>query len=272
MSEKTPLIKIGLTGRLPHLRVKELGHQPGYERFAPWQVLDAIEVANTGAAETFLHRSLRDRQVLDHPPATELFEISEAEARACLDTCPAEFLKGEEKLRRLEYDADLKAFLRELLTVSGLHLLKDLQGVWTLSLYPSTVGGRLFTLNIGLHEVAFATAPRAGELPGFSLCVDRLVHRSSDAKRWLRQHDYTGRYSLTSMFYSKFAYASASPDLAVVNFQAPLAEAQELLAIDGMRRALVAYWFDHLLKFRETGRGNMQSRWHNMNAVRRILQ
>ena len=48
--------------------------------------------------------------------------------------------------------------------------------------------------------------------------------------------------------------------------------ARAFLEMPGVRRALLAYWFDMLMGFLEKGKGSIFARFHNLAAVEKILR
>lgn len=257
VSAKTPWIKIGRSDRLPPLRLKEINKDKNYSQFSPWKIHDFIHVTDAVAAETFIHRSLRDRQVRDVSGAIELFNTSQEEATDALSSCPEEMFVSSSKLKRLSFDHDLSQFLKTLFRISGLDLMLEHQGIWTFSLYPSTSGGRLFTINIGQHEVAYALDPRGGTEIRFVFALDKLFPMPI-VKKGL------GRFF-------GLAYASSSGRLRMHSFKCNLQDAAIRIQSDNFRRALVAYWMDHLIRCRDANSISIHARHHNANAVRTIL-
>lgn len=258
-SPKTTHIKIGMSERLPPLRLSEINASAAYSQFAPWRIHDFIHVNDVRAAETYFHRSLREFLVRTVPNTKELFRITASDATRLFEESPPEFFVGAAKLQRLSLDRGLKTYLRRLLHVSGLDLVLDLQGYWTLSLYPSTAGGRLFTLNIGKHEVAYALDPRGEENTAFVLGVDKMIGLKLP-KHW------------TELIPSKLLYNSASERLKMIAFSSSTENATEYLQQNDIRRAIVAYWMDHLIRSKEIGAVSLHTRHHNSNAVREIMK
>ncbi|GHH00367.1 GIY-YIG nuclease family protein [Pseudodonghicola xiamenensis] len=258
-SPKTPHIKIGMSERLPPLRLSEINKSIAYGQFAPWHIHDFIHVNDIRTSETYFHRSLREFLVRDIPNTKELFRITASQATQLFEDSPSEFFVGAAKLQRLSLDLGLKAYLRRLFHVSGLDLMLDLQGYWTLSLYPSTAGGRLFTLNIGKHEVAYAVDPRGEEKTTFVLGVDKLIGLRLP-RHW------------ADLIPSGLLYTSASERLKMISFRSSTERAANYLAQEDVRRAIVAYWMDHLIRSRENGAVSLHARHHNSNAVREIMK
>jgi hypothetical protein len=66
------------------------------------------------------------------------------------------------------------------------------------------------------------------------------------------------------------SYASALPRSVSVNFKASFDGAMNFLKLDGVRRALIAYWAEALIGLQERGSSSMFARYHNWNAVAEI--
>jgi hypothetical protein len=62
-------------------------------------------------------------------------------------------------------------------------------------------------------------------------------------------------------------YASALPRSVSVGFRGTFSDALELLQLEGVRRALLAYGAEGLILLKERGIGSVFSRYHNWNAV-----
>ena len=163
---------------------------------------------------------------------------------------------------RFREDRDLRSYLSGLFQASGLENFYDIQGAWTLSHYPSTNGGRYFTLSIDRHEVAFSTLPKAGEEPMHFLISDALVRKYWGTRRWLWAHKGRIRRS---------GYASGKERAVAMSWIGPMAEAVGVFDQPGVRRALVAYWYDMLLPMRDRGTRSLHARRHNHNAVSELF-
>ncbi len=66
-------------------------------------------------------------------------------------------------------------------------------------------------------------------------------------------------------------YKSASTRLKTIRIRASLDTITEILEMSEVRRAIVAYWMDHLLQTIEIGTLSLHQRFHNSNAVRQLL-
>lgn len=205
-----------------------------------------------------MHRSLRDFRVTNVPGTRELFDIPPIKATLVLEACPENHFVDFDRLIRLKHDLELQSFLKTLFRISGLDLLLDAQGIWTFSLYPRTSGGRIFTINIAQHEVAYAYKKDAMEKTRFSIAVDPLFFGFSIRSflpEWLNES----------------GYVSATDRLAFHRFSASFSEAEELIQQSKLRRAIVSYWLDHLIHHRENGGASLHAKHHNSNAVRDII-
>jgi hypothetical protein len=163
---------------------------------------------------------------------------------------------------RMFQDVEFSAFILRFFAFTGLLNWIDVQGAWTFVLFPSTVGGRYFTINIGRHEVAFSTFPRGvSHKPIHAIVMDRLIYDFPNVKEWARTRDGG---------FGDDRYASGLPRSVSVWFCGDFAEALTFLQLDGVRRALIAYWTEALLGLKERGSLSVFSRHHNWNAVAAI--
>src|SRR5690606_9152985 len=106
------------------------------------------------------------------------------------------------------------------------------------SLFPSTNGGRYYTLNIGPHEVAFSTSSSPNGNPVHMLLMDSLIIEFPDVQNWLK---------LRNGEIGHDQYSSALHRAASVFFEGDFNTALEFLALTGVRRALLAYWTEALI-------------------------
>jgi len=91
--------------------------------------------------------------------------------------------------------------------------------------------------------------------------MDRLIYDFPHVRKWVeaRGGDYLDD-----------AYSSALPRSVIVHFTGGFAEAQQFLRLEGVRRALIAYWAEALIEINERGVESVFSRFHNWNAVAEI--
>jgi hypothetical protein len=88
--------------------------------------------------------------------------------------------------------------------------------------------------------------------------MDRLIHDFPKVRRWVKKRGGGFRDGL---------YASALPRSVSVGFVSSFDDALEFLDLEGVRRALIAYWSENLTGLKERGVGSVFSRYHNWNAV-----
>jgi hypothetical protein len=263
VSANSEYVKIGKTEKHPFLRLKEINLSENYSDSGPWDVSDSRQVRDCQAVETQLHRRFQDRRVRIDTGADELFAVAPVEARRALDEIDADMLTKREVVDRLTGDRDFSLYIAKLFAFSGLPAWLNIQGAWTFALYPSTGRGRFFTLNIGTHEVAFsALAQTDSAHPIHMLVVDRLINDFQQVRRWLEEHGGGMEPA---------PYASALPRATSLHYACEFAEAEKVLALDGVRRALIAYWTEALIGLRERGSLSLFARSHNYNAVARII-
>ncbi|MFC3243976.1 GIY-YIG nuclease family protein [Gordonia humi] len=163
-SPNCPSVKIGRTNQQPPHRLREINNTSPYKELGPWTIADVVQVYDSVAVETRIHRQIRAHHDSSVSGQNELFRIPLAEALALLRSIPTvDEMYAYPKLERCFYDPRLAAYLDTLYQYAGLPNFVDDQGAWTLTLFTTTSGGRYFTVNIGSHEVAFSSTPRRGE-------------------------------------------------------------------------------------------------------------
>ena len=263
-SDSCDYIKIGLTTTSPFQRIREINQSTNYGNLGPWQQLDVRQVKDVRAIETALHRRLKTKNVTDLAGVKELFAISPNEARNTLSEIPGADLLKPVPINKLNLDADFVSYLMALFQNSGLENFRDLQESWTFSLFPSTSGGRYFTLNIDRHEVAFSM-PIRGEpdLIFHSLVVDQMIAKDRDFKKLL---------SKLGGWITRVPYPSNWGNARQVSFEATFDESLGIFEHTGFRRALIAYWYEALLRMQERGTSSFFARFHNYDAVSEIFR
>ena len=127
----------------------------------------------------------------------------------------------------------------------------------------STNGGRYFTINIGPHEVSFSTLPKNDRKQHNMLLVDKLIFDFKDVINWIKYHN--GSIEIDS-------YATALPRSTSLMFEGSFEDVKEFYTLDGVRRALIAYWNEALVKMKEKNIMSVYARYHNYNAVARIYK
>jgi hypothetical protein len=251
-------VKIGGTDFAPLKRIKEINSCAPYKDLGPWLLHDFRQVADWRKVEHSLHYALRSKLVKSIAGQRELFSLSPAEASRHFELIDESLVLKKPKIDRMFQDHEFSSFLAQLFRFTGLLNWLDLQGAWTLSLFPSTSGGRYYTINIGSHEVAFATAPKNNHRPIHMIHMDRLIHDFNDVSIWVKKQNGT----LKDDIYATSLYRSTS-----VIFEGSFDVALEFLSLNGVRRAIIAYWTEALINLQEKEITSVFSRHHNWNAV-----
>lgn len=251
-------IKIGGTDYAPLKRIKEINSCEPYKSLGPWSLHDFRQVADWRKVEYALHYIFRHRLVKSIAGQRELFAVSSVEAAKQLEQIDESLVLRKPKVDRMFQDQEFASFLAKLFRFTGILNWLDLQGAWTLSLFPSTSGGRYYTMNIGSHEVAFATSPPNGRLPVHMIHMDRLVYDFEEVLSWVRSRSG----ELVDDNYASGLYRSTS-----VLFEGKFSRAVEFLSLNGVRRAIIAYWMEALIELQEKGNVSVHSQHHNWNAV-----
>ncbi len=222
-------------------------------------LFDLRQVNDWKLVEVSLHRVFSEQRARDIAGVDELFRVSPVSVRRELERIDPASLIGQVAVDKMFGDGDFAAYLRKLFVFAGLPNWLDIQGAWTLTLYPGTNGGRYFTINVGTHEVAFSTLPfEAGGPSQHCLVVDALILDFVEVVDWVEQRGGGLEQS---------PYASALPRAVSVWFDAPFCDAELFFQLDGVRRALIAYWSEALLLLYQKGSSSMFARFHNHNAV-----
>lgn len=251
-------IKIGGTDYAPLKRIREINSCEPYKSLGPWSLHDFRQVADWRKVEYSLHYTFRSKQVKSIRGQKELFAISPVEASKQLELIEDVLLIKKPKIDRMFQDREFSRFLGRLFRATAILNWLDYQGAWTFSLFPSTNGGRYYTLNIGSHEVAFSSIGSNGQLPTHMIHMDRLIHDFEEISDWVKiragsmidDNYMTGLYRSTSVF-----------------FKSDFESAMEFLSLPGVRRAIIAYWNEALIGLQEKGNTSVFSRYHNWNAV-----
>lgn len=258
VSPSCEYIKIGGTEYPPLKRIKEINASEPYQSLGPWKLHDFRQVADWRKIETSLHYAFRSKQCKTIVGQRELFDLVPQRASRMLeDIDPAEVIK-KPKVDRMFQDEEFSEYMLALFRFAGLTHWLDIQGAWTLSLFPGTSGGRYFTLNIGSHEVAFSTLEKSDRPMTHMILVDSLIKDFKPVKKWLKQHDG----GLQDDYYK-----SALPRATLTYFTGNFADAQAFLQLEGVRRALIAYWSEALIELKERGVLSVNAQHHNWNAV-----
>jgi hypothetical protein len=270
ISPNCEYVKIGMTENPPAIRIRQINGSENYKWVGPWTLSDFREVYDCRAVELYLHSIFKARRVSDAGSADELFRVAPAEVRHHLEKLDPGLLVRHDVVDKMFIEKDFVLYLQRLFQFSGLNNYLNLQGAWTFSLFPSTSGGRYFTINIDRHEVAFTTLPRSSvrknprqiePAPLHALVVDRLIRDFSKVEEWIEQHN--GEIIDDN-------YASALPRSTCLLFKSNFAEAEKVFALEGVRRALIAYWSEALIRMQERGALSLFARHHNYNAVAKL--
>ena len=257
-SPKSEHIKIGGTDYPPLKRIKEINSSEPYKSLGPWSLSDFRQVTDWRKVEYSLHYTFRSKLVKEIAGQKELFSLSPVEASSKLNDLDPSLIIKKPKVDRLFQDQELLGYIKTLFKFSGMLNWLDIQGAWTFVLFPSTGRGRYFTLNIGTHEVAFSTLPSKDWAPVHMVLVDRLILDFPGVKEWLACHN--GEISSD-------VYQSALPRATSVFFEGSFQDANEFFQLNGVRRALVAYWSEALIGLKERNVLSIFSRYHNWNAI-----
>lgn len=251
-------VKIGGTDYAPLKRIREINGCEPYRSRGPWTLHDFRQVADWRQVEYDLHYAFRAHRVRDIEGQRELFAVSPHRVARRLEAVDPALITGKPKVDRMFNDDGFARFLGQLFQVTAILNWLELQGAWTFSLFPSTGGGRYYTLNIGRHEVAYATLPSTGGLPTHMIHMDSLVRELKDVTKWAKRRG--GQLQDDS-------YASGLGRSTLVTFDGTFEQAREFLGLPGVRRAIIAYWTEALVGLKERKSASMFARYHNWNAV-----
>ncbi len=130
-------------------------------------------------------------------------------------------------------------------------------------MFPSTNGGRYFTINIGGHEVAFSTLGRNNFPQINMILVDKLIFDFKDVIDWIVKHNG----DIESSHYKTALQRATS-----IFFEGDFESVNNFFSLNGVRRALIAYWSEALIKLNEENRLSLYAKHHNWNAVNRLYK
>lgn len=262
VSPKTELVKIGGTDFPPMKRIKELNSSARYRELGPWHLSDFREVTDWRKVEAFLQytfRSLLDTEIIG---AKELFQVAREIVSAKLNEIDPDQIITKPKIDRMFQDAGFSTFIMRLFSFTGLLNWIDIHGASTFVLFPGTGRGRYFTINICCHEVAFSTLPEATSGKAIhAIVMDCLIYDFHDAIRWVNNHKGSVRDD---------PYLTGLPRWVEFFFEADFDAAASFLRLDGVRRALIAYWAEALIGLKESGVSSVFARFHNRNAIAEV--
>ncbi|MBS1967044.1 MAG: GIY-YIG nuclease family protein [Chloroflexi bacterium SZAS-1] len=261
LSPNTDCIKIGGTDYPPLKRIREINTTEPYKSLGPWSLADFRQVTHWREIEYVLHYTFRSKLDTRIPSQKELFHVSIQDVTAKMNEIDPSNIIRKPKVDRLFQDDAFLYYIVKLFSFTGLLHWLDIQGAWTFVLFPKTTGGRYFTINIGQHEVAFSTLEKRGEQSVHMILMDKLILDFSNVLHWIDIHN--GTISLDS-------YATALPRSAAVRFEGNFEDVQTFLTLDGVRRALIAYWNEALIRLKERNKLSIYAKHHDWNAVAKI--
>lgn len=260
-SPNTDCIKIGGTDYPPIKRIKEINQNETYSNLGPWSLADFRQVKDWRQLEYNIHYAFRSKQNKDIEKQKELFHLSVFEASTYLNTIEPDQIVYKSKIDRMFQDQLFLEYIVNLFKFTGLLNWMDIQGAWTFVLFPSTSGGRYFTINIGPHEVAFSTLGKKDTSQLNMILVDRLIFDFGDVVNWI--YDHNGSIAVDH-------YTTALPRSTSLQFEGSFEDALEFYSLDGVRRALIAYWNEALIKLKEKNTISLYAKHHNYNAIAQI--
>ena len=259
-SSNSEFIKIGGTDHPPLKRIKEINGVDPYRTLGPWVLADFRQVNDWRKVEYWLHYAYRSHLVSEIAGQRELFRLPAHIARDKLNEIDPELILKKPLIDRMFQDAEFAQFIERLFAFTGLTNWLDIQGAWTFVLFPNTAGGRYYTLNIGRHEVAYSTLPR-GDMPTHAIVLDRLIYDFPEVINWVMMRQGGANDDM---------YASGLARSVSLHFKGSFADGMEFFALNGVRRALIAYWSEALIGLKERTSSSIHARHHNWNAVAEI--
>ncbi|MBK8232360.1 MAG: GIY-YIG nuclease family protein [Candidatus Eisenbacteria bacterium] len=258
-SPNSDCVKVGGTAALPLKRIREVNATEPYRSLGPWSLEDCREVHDWRAVERHMHYTFRGKLARRPLGQRELFRAAPVVVREQLSALDPSLILRKPRVDRMFQDEEFAWFRMRLFRFTGILTWSDIQGAWTFTLFTQTGRGRYYTINIGPHEVAYATLPgRFGLEPYHAIVMDKLIREFPKVTTWLKRH----RGRILSR-----PYATALPRSVSVGFVGSFESAHEFLSLDGVRRALVAYWSESLIRLQEREVGSMFARYHDWNPV-----
>lgn len=263
-SKNCDSIKIGGTDYPPFKRIKEINHSEPYKSYGEWHLADFRQVMDWRKVEYFLHYQFRSFLNTTITNQKELFLLPLKTASLAFEALDENLIVAKPKVDRMFNDKQFKDYLSVLIDWSGLSHWLDYQGAWTLVLFPTTAGGRYFTLNIGSHEVAFSTLAKKGNASTHMILLDKLIldDEFSEIDEWLKNHNG----EIVQSYYN-----SATSRAVSVYFDGNFDDCREFLQFNGVRLALIAYWHEALFRLKDNQRESIYARFHNYNAVAKLV-
>jgi hypothetical protein len=242
----------------PLKRIKEINLVEPYKSLGPWTLGDFRQVRDWRKIEYGLHYVFRSKLAENILGQKELFEISLHEASSKLKEIDTSEVVNKPQVDRLFNDEEFCNYLVKLFGLTGLMNWLDAQGAWTFVLFPGTAGGRYFTINIGPHEVAFSTLQKKKSPNTHMILMDKLILDFDNVKRFVVNNG--GAWNV-------HAYDTALPRALSVCFNGKFNTAIDFVNLDGVRRAIIAYWTERLTIQKEDGNLSRYARYHNYNAI-----
>jgi hypothetical protein len=258
VSQRTKYIKIGGTDFPPLKRIKEINFTEPYKSLGPWTLGDFRQVNDWRKVEYNLHYTFRNKQVENIDGQRELFELTLQEASLKLNELDPLEIINKPKVDRMFQDEQFCQYLIKLFKFTGLMNWLDIQGAWTFVLFPKTNGGRYFTINIGPHEVAFSTLKIKTAESIHMILMDKLIFDFKIVRNWVKDHKGNIKEE---------AYDKALPRSVAISFEGNLDSVLEFMKLDGIRRAIIAYWTESLIILKEKGVLSSYAKYHNYNAI-----
>ncbi|MCR5621130.1 MAG: GIY-YIG nuclease family protein [Treponema sp.] len=256
-------IKIGGTDFPPLKRIKEINATEPYKSLGVWTLADFRQVVDWRMVEHNLHYRFRSCLNTEIKNQKELFHLSVAEASHALNELDENQILYKPKIDRMFQDEAFLSYIAQLFKFTGLVHWVEQQGIWTFALFPSTNGGRYFTLSIGTHEVAFSTLDKKDTPQCNVLVMDSLILDFPSVKKWVKAHN--GNIQKTE-------YDTALSHSVSLQFVEGFSDVLELFVLDGVRRALIAYWYEALIQKSDGDRLSSYERYHNYNAIAKIME
>lgn len=260
-SPNTECVKIGGTDYPPIKRIHQINQVEPYKSLGPWSLADFRQVKDWRKVEYNIHYTFRScfNNTIDQQK--ELFYLSVHEASMYLNKIDPDQIINKPKVDRLFQDEMFLNYITKLFIFTGLMNWINIQGAWTFVLFPSTSGGRYFTINIGPHEVAFSTLGTNKQNQINMILVDRLIFDFGEVINWIYEHN--GSIVVDQ-------YTSALPRSASLLFEGDFNDAIEFYSLNGVRRALIAYWNEALINLKEKNTLSVYAKHHNYNAIAQI--
>lgn len=251
-------IKIGGTDHAPLKRLREINSCEPYKSLGPWTLHDFRQVTDWRSVEYTLHYTFRSQRATAIEGQKELFDVPATTVSEYLEQLDASVIVKKPVIDRMFQDREFSRFLEKLFRTTAILNWIDLQGAWTFTLFPSTGKGRYYTLNIGRHEVAFATLPTKTQSPVHMIYMDKLVQDFEEPVAWLEE--------MGGSFVEE-NYESGMGHSTCVYFNGTFVDAEKFLQLEGVRRAILAYWNEALVQLQEKNSTSLFARFHHWNAV-----